>query len=145
MKGQFWLIQNRRDIDDVLAFFRKSLEDWNYERPVAWKLEAYSTARTLSQNGLFHMWCGEMSSHFSKKVPITPEQMKQLMKNEFLGTEDVVVGSTTIPNQLRSTSSLDKGEMHFFMEQVFHWGLDHGVQLTNPKDSEFRRARNAQI
>jgi len=90
------------------------------------------------------MWCGEMSSHFSKKVPITPEQMKQLMKNEFLGTEDVVVGSTTIPNQLRSTKSLDKGEMHFFMEQVFHWGLDHGVQLTNPKDSEFQRARNAQ-
>lgn len=145
MKGQFWLIQNRRDIDDVLAFFRKSLEDWNYERPVAWKLEAYSTARTLSQNALFHMWCGEMSSHFSKKVPISPEDVKKIMKNEFLGTEDVVIGKTTIPNQLRSTSGLDKGEMHHFMEQVFHWGLDHGVTLTNPKDSEFRRARNAQI
>lgn len=144
MNGQFWLIQNRRDIDSVLAFFKKSLEDWNYERPVAWKLEAYSTARSLNQNALFHMWCGEMSAHFSKKVPITPEQMKKLMKNEFLGTEDVVVGSTTIPNQLRSTSGLDKGEMHFFMEQVFHWGLDHGVTLTNPKNSEFQRARNAQ-
>jgi hypothetical protein len=66
------------------------------------------------------------------------------MKNEFLGTEDVVVGSTTIPNQLRSTKSLSKGEMHQFMEQVFHWGIDHGVTLTNPQDSEFQRARNAQ-
>lgn len=145
MKGQFWLVQNRRDIDNVLAFFRKSLEDWNYERPVAWKLEAYSTARSLSQNALFHMWCGQMSAHFSQKVPISPEDIKKLMKNEFLGTEDVTIGKTTIHNQLRETSKLDKGEMHFFMEQVFHWGLDHGVQLTNPKDSEFRRARNAQI
>jgi hypothetical protein len=144
MNGQFWLVQNRRDIDNVLTFFRKSLEDWNYERPVAWKLEAYSTSRSLNQNALFHMWCGQMSKHFSEKVHVSPEDMKKLMKNEFLGTEDVVVGSTTIPNQLRSTKSLSKGEMHQFMEQVFHWGIDHGVTLTNPQDSEFQRARNAQ-
>ena len=143
MKGQFWLIQNRRDIDNVLAFFRKSLEDWNYERPVAWKLESYSTVRSLSQNALFHMWMGEMSKHFSEKVPVSPADMKKLMKNEFLGTEDVVGGNTTIPHQLKSTKDLGKGEMHQFMEQVFHWGLDHGVQLTNPKNSEFQRARNA--
>jgi hypothetical protein len=89
------------------------------------------------------MWMGEMSKHFSEKVPVSPSDMKKLMKNEFLGTEDVVVGNTTIPNQLRSTKDLGKGEMHQFMEQVFHWGIDHGVQLTNPKNSEFQRARNA--
>ena len=143
MKGQFWLVQNRRAIDNVLAFFRKSLEDWNYERPVAWKLESYSTVRSLSQNALFHMWMGEMSKHFSQKVAVSPGDMKKLMKNEFLGTEDVVVGNTTIPHQLKSTKDLGKGEMHQFMEQVFHWGLDHGVQLPNPKNSEFHRARNA--
>ena len=54
------------------------------------------------------------------------------------------VGSTVIENQLRSTSTLTKGEMHDFMEKVFHWGLDKGVQLANPEDSEFRRARDAQ-
>ena len=145
MNGQFWMINNRKDIDTVLRFFRRHLEDWNYERPVAWKLEAYSTARSLSQNSLFHMWCGEMSKHFSEKVSVTPDDMKKLMKNEFLGTEDVVVGKTTIPNQLRSTRSLNKGEMHQFMEQVFHWGIDHGVQLTNPKNSEFQRAKNGEI
>jgi hypothetical protein len=143
MVGQFWLIRNRRDIDTVLKFFRVRLEDWDYARPLAWKLEAYSTTRTLSQNSLFHMWCGEMSRHFSEKVSVMPEDMKKLMKNEFLGTEDVVIGKTTIPSQLKSTRNLTKGEMHFFMEKVFHWGIDHGVQLTNPENGEFQRARNA--
>jgi len=143
MNGVFWMIRNRKDIDDVLKFFRRSLEDWDYSRPIAWKLEPYSATRSLSQNSLFHMWCGEMADHFSSKIDITPDKVKLLMKNEFLGTEDIMVGSTEIKHQLRSTSSLTKGEMHQFMEQVFHWGLDHGVTLTNPKNSEFFRARNA--
>ena len=143
MNGVFWMIRNRKDIDNVLKFFKKSLEEWDYSRPIAWKLEPYSSTRTISQNSLFHMWMGEMSNHFSTKIPVTPEKMKLLMKNEFLGTEDVIVGKTVIEKQLRSTSSLSKGEMHVFMEQVFHWGLDHGVTLTNPKNSEFARARNA--
>ena len=143
MNGVFWMIRNRKDIDHVLKFFRKSLEEWDYSRPIAWKLEPYSATRSLGQNALFHMWCGEMSDHFSKKVPVSPEDVKTILKNEFLGTEDKIIGKTVIPNQLRSTSNLDKGEMHQFMEQVFHWGLDHGVQLTNPKNSEFARARNS--
>ena len=85
-----------------------------------------------------------MSNHFGSKIDITPEKVKMLMKNEFLGTEDVIINNTVIENQLRSTSSLSKGEMHQFMEQVFHWGLDHGVQLTNPRNSEFFRARDAE-
>lgn len=143
MNGVFWMIRNRKDIDDVLKFFKKYLDEWDYSRPIAWKVEPYSATRSLSQNALFHMWCGEMADHFSSKIDITPDKVKLLMKNEFLGTEDIMVGSTEIKHQLRSTSSLSKGEMHQFMEQVFHWGLDHGVTLTNPKNSEFFRARNA--
>lgn len=143
MNGIFWMVRNRKDIDQVLKFFKKFLDDWDYERPLAWKVEPYSNARSLSQNALFHMWCAEMANHFSSKLDVTPEHMKALMKNEFLGTEDVIVGSTVIEGQLRSTSGLSKGEMHYFMEQVFHWGLDHGVQLTNPRNSEFASARNS--
>ena len=83
-----------------------------------------------------------MSLHFSEKVPVSAEDMKAILKNNFLGVEDVVIGKTVIPAQLRSTTKLLKGEMHDFMEQVFQWGLDHGVTLTNPKESEFYRARN---
>ena len=89
--------------------------------------------------------CGAVRCRsISQKISVTPEMVKKLMKNEFLGTEDIHVGSTVIENQLRSTSSLSKGEMHDFMEKVFHWGLDKGVQLANPADSEFMRGRDAQ-
>lgn len=142
MAGDFWMIQNRSQIKDVLRFFGKYLEDWDYTRPLAWKAEAYSTSRSLSQNALFHMWCGEMCLHFSESVDVTPDTMKSLMKHKFLGTEDVVVGSTVIPGQLRSTSGLSKGEMHEFMERVYAWAVDHGVRLTNPNDSEFFRLAN---
>jgi len=144
MRGEFWLINHRRDIPDVIKNFHNRLNEMDFSRPIAWRFESYSTVRSLSQNALFHMWCGQMAEYFSSKIEITPEMVKKLMKNEFLGTEDIHVGSTVIENQLRSTSSLSKGEMHEFMEKVFHWGLDKGVQLANPADSEFMRGRDAQ-
>jgi hypothetical protein len=142
MNGEFWLVRQRAEIDSVLKYFRKHLEDWDYEKPIAWKLAPFADRRSVSQNSLFHLWCAEMSLHFSEKVPVSAEDMKAILKNSFLGVEDVVIGKTVIPAQLRSTTKLLKGEMHDFMEQVFHWGLDHGVTLTNPKESEFYRARN---
>ena len=81
--------------------------------------------------------------HFSQKVPVSAEDMKTILKNNFLGLEDVVIGNTIIPAQLKSTRKLLKGEMHQFMEQVFCWGIDHGVTLTYPQESEFYRARNS--
>ena len=144
MRGEFWLINHRRDIPDVIKNFHDRLNEMDFSRPIAWKFETYSTVRSLSQNALFHMWCGQMSEYFSSKISVTPDMVKKLMKNEFLGTENIHVGSTVIENQLRSTSTLTKGEMHDFMEKVFHWGLDKGVQLANPEDSEFRRGRDAQ-
>ena len=136
------MINHRKDIPDVIKHFEERVREMDFSRPVAWKFETYSTVRSLSQNALFHMWCSQMSEYFSSKFPVSPEMVKSLMKNEFLGTEDIQVGSTVIPAQLRSTSSLGKGEMHQFMEQVFHWGLDKGVPLSNPQDSEFMRERD---
>ena len=87
MRGEFWLINHRRDIPDVIKNFHDRLNEMDFSRPIAWKFETYSTVRSLSQNALFHMWCGQMSEYFSSKISVTPEMVKKLMKNEFLGTE----------------------------------------------------------
>ena len=142
MNGEFWLVRQRSEIDGALKFFKKQLENWDFEKPIAWKLTPFSDRRSINQNSLFHLWCAEMSMHFSQKVPVSAEDMKTILKNNFLGLEDVVIGNTIIPAQLKSTRKLLKGEMHQFMEQVFHWGIDHGVTLTYPQESEFYRARN---
>jgi hypothetical protein len=121
-------------------------KQWNWSRPVIVEPKPYTDPRTLSQNALFHVWCQEMAEQFAErgKMQITMEQMKELMKYKFLGTEDVVINKTVIPGQLRHTSGLDKGEMTQLLDQIHDWALDHGVMLTNPADSEYMRLREAQ-
>jgi len=140
MMGQFWLIKNPLEIKDRVKAFERYLQDeWNWDKPVAWKLEEYKPKRSLSQNDLFHVWVRDMHNHFKKNGGFTgtEEDLKLMIKYKFLGTEDVIVGKTTVPNQVRATSSLDRGEMLYFMEQVEAWCIDLGVKLTKPQHSEY--------
>jgi len=143
MSGQFWLIQNKNQVEERIEFFKKWLiSEWNWDNAVQFEPKRYVDKRSLSQNALFHLWCKEMAESFSKRGgDVDREQMKELLKYKFLGTEDRVIGKTTIPNQLRSTSKLDKGEMFHFMEKIQAWGFDHGVNLTCPADSEFMKLK----
>ena len=149
MNGQFWLIQNRRDIDNVLKFFRKSLEDWDYERPCAWKLEAYSTARSLNQNALFHMWCREIVKGMKRKGfqvsegdPV--EAWKLWLKRRFLGTNNFTISKTKITGQVKSSKALNKGEMVHFMDECYHWATEQGIKLTIPLESEYAELKKQQ-
>lgn len=137
--SDFWLCRDPNHLKDRLHFFELWLrENWDWSRPVEWRVKPYVGRRSLSQNALFHIWCREMAKHFEAKgVEIDEEKAKDLLKYRFLGTKDIIVGSTTIPNQLKSTSKLDRGEMFDFMNQVQVWLLDHGVQLSCPDDSEY--------
>lgn len=142
MQGVFYLVRHRNEIDIAIKSFRKVMEDWDYSKPLAWKPEIYSPSRSLSQNALMHIWFSEMANHFSPKIDVDEEGIKYLMKNMFLGTEDIKVGNTTIPNQVRSTSKLDKGEMMEFLNNIYAWAIDHGVKLSNPQNSEWMKNKN---
>lgn len=141
MAGEFWLIQNKEQINERFHFLREwLLTEWNWEHAVQLTIKRYSPSRSLSQNALFHVWCRDMATHFSQKgAEVDEERMKDLMKYKFLGTEDRVIGNTIIPGQLRETSSLDRGEMMDFMDRVHDWALDHNVKLTCPIDSEYMK------
>jgi hypothetical protein len=137
--GDFWIVKDVNELTQRLVFFEDWLrKNWNWETPVQWKVSPYKSRRSLSQNALFHVWVREMVMHFRKTRPdLTEEQMKTLVKYKFLGTADIVVGKTIIKDQVRETSSLDRGEMLEFMDKTQNWCLDLGVQLTCPADSEF--------
>ena len=97
----------------------------------------------MSQNDLFHLWVREAVVFLKEKNPgakdLTEEDLKELLKFRYLGTEDKAVGTTVIPAQVRKTSKLDTGEMFDFMEQVHEWALDLGIKLTHPQDSEYMK------
>ena len=139
-----WVIRDKQDAPKVVGDLLNWVDQWDFNHALVIKPGKYTNPRSLSQNALVHTWFNAMAKHFSKKVEVDAEQMKLLMKNKFLGTEDVVVGSTVIEGQLKRTSKLTKGEMTFFMNQVHEWAADHGVNLPIPADSEYMKLMQAQ-
>lgn len=141
--SQFWLIRDRRQIKERVAFFERWLDqEWDFTHPVTWEVKIYRDKRTRSQNALFHAWCRELAEQFTaKNYEIDEEQMKMILKNRFLGTQDVVIHNTVIPGQLKETSKLQPGEMMRFLDQVWDWAADHGVVLEIPADSEYMKLR----
>ena len=140
MFGEFWMIKDPLEIKDRMKAFQKFLEDeWNWDKPISWQVKEYKPRRSLSQNDLFHVWCRDMLRHFKKKGGFTgtEEDIKMMVKYKFLGTEDLEISNTTIPAQVRRTSTLDRGEMLYFMTQVEAWCIDLGVKLTKPQNSEY--------
>ena len=139
-----WVIRDRQHAPRVIDDLRSWVDQWDFNHALVIKPGKYTNPRSLSQNALVHTWFNTMAKHFSKKVEVDADQMKLLMKNKFLGTEDVVVGSTVIEGQLKRTSKLTKGEMTYFMNQVHEWAADHGVNLPIPADSEYMKLMEAQ-
>ena len=141
--SQFWLIKDRRQIKERVAFFQRWLEqEWDFTKPVAWEAKPYQNKRSLNQNALSHVWYREMAEQFTAKgYEIDEKQMKDLCKNRFLGTEDRVIHNTVIPGQLRSTKALKTGEMMDYLDQVWAWAADHGIMLKIPADSEYMKLK----
>jgi len=136
--GDFWLIKDSRDIDAGLESVKSYLNSNGVDNPIKIQLKPYKLQRSLSQNSLFHNWVRELVDYFcSNDYPITFKDMKLILKNKFLGTEDVVIHNTVIEGQVRSTSELDVGEFQKFLEEVQAWSYDMGAILSNPEDSEF--------
>ena len=129
------------------ALGRRILAFWDFAgQPLEIEYKPHVDRRSLSQNAQIHALFEDIATHFTNKGhPLTKEQAKELMKYKFLGTRDMVIGNTVIPNQLVKTSSLDKGEMSHFINEIINWALDHGVKIRNPHDGEYMQARRSSL
>ncbi len=114
-------------------------------------LKPWKEKRSLSQNSLAHMWFGEISEYLIKscRSDATPEWVKRNLKRTYLGCEEVtytdfVTGDKSTTYEPRHTSSLDTGEMHYFLTQVEQWCAQFGLVLTIPHDSEYQRLKDKQ-
>lgn len=114
-------------------------------------LKPWKEKRSLSQNSLAHMWFGEISEYLIKsgRSDATPEWVKRNLKRTYLGCEEVtytdfVTGDKSTTYEPRHTSSLDTGEMHYFLTQVEQWCAQFGLVLTTPHDSEYQKLKDKQ-
>lgn len=139
-------VYRAEEIDVRLRYIADRLKDWDYKKPCAITLKPYSNPRTISQNAMFHSWCRYLSAAVNKRdASYTEENVKLLLKQLFLGTEEVKVGKTIIKDQLRQTSNLDTGEMHHFLNQVYEWAFDLGFNLPIDPQSEYRKLNQQQV
>lgn len=114
-------------------------------------LKPWKDKRSLSQNALSHMWYTEISDYLIKsgRTDATPEWVKRNLKRTYLGCEEItytdfVTGEKVTTYEPRHTSSLDAGEMHFFLNQVERWCAQFGLALTIPHDSEYQKLKDKQ-
>jgi len=144
-QGDHIKISHATEVERKVPHLIKRLQDWDYSIPLSIKLEPWVDTRTLDQNALFHKWCRELSDKFIAKIPdATPDGVKWMMKHKFLVTKTIKVGQTTLKDQIQSTASLKKGEMCFFMDQVYAWAIEKGVYLSLPEYNEYTELKRKQ-
>ena len=74
-----------------------------------------------------------------------PEEVWKLwLKRRFMGVYTVNIGKEVIEDQVKSTKDLNKGEMAYFLDQVYHWATKQGVMLSVPHESEYAALQNQQ-
>ena len=148
---QFVKVESKLKIDERLSTIKNILLAWDYDKPCKLEVKQYVDARSLSQNALMHMWFNQIYNRFSAMgimvgdEPITAEDVKLMMKHKFLGVKDVVRGKLVIKDQLVSTSSLNSGEMTYFLDQVYDWAMDKGIYLPIPEHRIYKKYRERQV
>ncbi len=142
MSAQYWRAQTTEQLRQCFNFLEQSLPTRGLR--ITW--EEWRDKRSLNANNLYWQWLTVMSEHFSRGgKKFSKDDMHDLMRHQFLGYTDKVVGNTVIAQQLASTASLDVSQMCHYMTKIDAWAADHGCLLPHPADSEYAKYREAQI
>ena len=100
--------------------------------------------RSLNQNALMWMWLGELSHQIKLKSreSYSTDDLHEYFKSRFCPSKELKFNKATI--NVASTTRLDTGEMHFYMNQLHEWAVNAGFNLTVPIESEYREIMERQ-
>jgi hypothetical protein len=149
IQGDFVKINSKDEVEKRLPFLLNRLESWDYSNPLAITFEQYKNPRSLSQNAMSHIWYRQIAEEMTKKGHVVkhdkPEEVWKLwLKRRFIGIYTVNIGKEIIEDQVKSTKNLNKGEMAYFLDQVYDWATKQGVMLSVPHESEYAALQNQQ-
>lgn len=138
------IAKTKQDLFDCLNGFE-------FEQPMEVTIRPVQKKRSLSQNAVFHMWCGELSSFLllAGRKWATPDFVKDMLKHSFLGYKDyprldVSENKFIKVRDLIHTSDLSPGDMFHFMERCESYSAGIGCLLTIPEKSEYMQNKKAQ-
>ena len=141
-QGDHVKVSSKEELEKRLPHIIKRMQDWDYSTPLAVKLDPYENPRSLSQNAMSHIWYREIAKEMADKGhkidhEEPAEVWKLWLKKRFLGTASYSIGNQQIPEQVKSTSKLTKGEFVHYLDNVYHWATKQGIRLSIPAESEY--------
>jgi hypothetical protein len=151
--GDYWIARNPGELAQRLERFRIHLEERN-EWPICWQAKRYTDPRTMDQNALLHVWCGEFAKHVLDKGKVSEAEKEgmriTLQRHCYADTHwdwlieevpDLFTGETR--TQRRSTTRFDKGEMTAFLDWIQRAAADRGLILESM--GEYRELQERQV
>ena len=102
-------------------------------------IKPWRESRSLSQNSLYWKWMGELAPQAKiNGKQFSPEIWAEFFKKWYCPSKSVEMplgeGSTT-----KTTTNLDTGEMHHYLNNIQAWCMSEGYHLTIPSDSEYQK------
>ena len=108
-------------------------------------IRQWKESRSLSQNALYWKWLTEIN----KQAPLQcdakisgAEMWHEVFKKYYCPAKSVKNNHAEIA--IKSTKSLDVGEMTHYLNKIENWCMDRGVMLTIPHDSQYYRLMEKQ-
>lgn len=100
--------------------------------------------RSNDQNSLYWKWMAELAKQAHvNNVKFKGEVWAEFFKKYYCPekTVDMPLGE---PSIVKSTTKLDTGEMHHYLNQIQAWCMREGYTLTIPEDSDYKKLLDKQ-
>lgn len=95
--------------------------------------------RSIDQNSLYWMWMNEVSEQAKINGKMfEPELWAEIFKKYYC-PEKVIELPFGEQQTIKSTTKLDTGEMHHYLNQIEAWCMSQGFMLTIPESSEYKK------
>jgi hypothetical protein len=108
-----------------------------------WKLD-WREKRSNDQNSLYWKWMAELSKQARVNgKEFSGEVWAEFFKKYYCPDKliDMPLGEASI---VKSTTNLDTGEMHHYLNKIQAWCMSEGYALTIPENSEYQQLLNKQ-
>lgn len=107
-------------------------------------IKGWRESRSCSQNKLYWLWMTELSKQ--AKVDgkeFSGEIWAEFFKKYYCPSKavEMPLGESSIT---KTTTNLDTGEMHHYLNNIQAWCMSEGYQLTIPSDCDYQKLINQQ-
>ena len=106
-------------------------------------IKEWREKRSISQNSLYWLWMGELEKTADVMgVKYKSDAWAEVFKDAYCPSKSIETPFGI--KETKSTTKLDTGEMHYYLNQIHAYCMQYGWVLPVPEDSEYNKLINEQ-